>query len=172
MSCVVLPTLACANRCTTCCMSSRSCSAASKKGHGAAVLAQHRQGLVDLDDDLRLAAAQAAGLDLVIVAPLGRGHLVQSERALKDLLLHLQHLAEAGFEHRQHPLDFLLAELAKDLLQFGLGLFQFRSGFLLLLAGRIGLGLLSARLRPLSSAAGRLEGVCGPDCPTDLAAWA
>ena len=65
------------------------------------------------------------------------GNLVEPHRALVNLLLHLQHFAEAGFEHRQHPLDFLLAELAEDFLQVGLGLLEFADGFLLLLGGAL-----------------------------------
>ena len=94
---------------------------------------------------------------------LGRGHLVEPHGAVVDLALHLEHLAEAGFEHGQHPLDLLLAKLAEDLLQLGLGLLQLADGLFLLLDRALALGLVELLLGPPPCAAGPLRAACGPD---------
>ncbi len=73
-------------------------------------------------------------------------------------------------ENRQNPLDLLLAELAKDLLQVGLGLFEFADG-LLLLVDRSWRGRPRDSSSASSSAAERLRDVCRADSARSPAGW-
>ncbi len=97
----------------------------------------------------------------MVVSPLWFGHLVQQHGPLVDLALHEEHFHEAGFQHRQPPLDLLLAHLAKDLFQLGLGLVQVVDGRLHVLGRRVALGPFQFLFGLLHGLAGRFHVFAG-----------
>ena len=89
---------------------------------------------------MRFLAAEAAGFDLVVTIAFGGGRLVDTFGPFVHFDLGLQHFTEACFQERQHPLELFFAQLAKDLFQLGLGLFQLANGGFLLFDGPLALG--------------------------------
>ncbi len=111
------------------------------KGDGGAFLVQQIQGAVRLDHDERFLAAEAGGLDFVVVAAVGVGDLVEPDGSLVDLDLHREHFTEAGLEHGQDPFDLLLAKLTEDFFEFELGGVEVFERLLLFVGGTFAVGL-------------------------------
>ena len=68
-----------------------------------------------------------------------------------------EHAAKAAFQQGQGAFEFLLAQLAEDLLQFGFGLFQFALRRLLLLDRLLSFCLLQPLLRALHALLGGFQ---------------
>ena len=99
-----------------------------REGNRRAVFVQQQESLADFFDNLRFLPAEPGRFDFVVVRALGFGHLVESNGAVVNRGLHLEHFTEAGGELRECALELLFAKLAKDAFEFGFGLLQFFDG--------------------------------------------